>query len=212
MANHVYFNITEHEAEVMDKLVKTEERTVTTNWSGEPIEPYTVREIVELEEQPFMPNDYSDDNSYDWYMNNVGAKWCHLEDHDSCSLSGYSAWSPPTEMFEHLSVAISKECGHSVFTRMTYEDEFRNFVGVATCETEWYVSDDTCTPGWVAVLDYEEIEGEDINIRFKEEYPDIDIDAEDFDWHGEYETEDGSVYPNEVCDDYVYNFFDRGEW
>jgi hypothetical protein len=206
MANHVYFHISEPEAEVIDKLVRTWERTVTTNWSGEPIEPYTVTEIVELEEQPFMPNDCTDDTMYDWYMNNVGAKWCHLEDHDFSTLSGYSAWSPPTEMFEHLSVAISNKCGHSVFTRMTYEDEFRNFVGVATCETEMLDGE------WIAALDYEEIEGEDINIRFKEEYPDIDIDAEDFDWHGEYETEDGSVYPNEVCDDYVYNFFDRGEW
>jgi hypothetical protein len=206
MANHVYFNITENEAEVMDKLVKTEEKTVTTNWSGEPIEPYKVTEIVEIEEQPFMPNDYSEDKSWDWYCNNVGAKWCHLEDVDSCSVSGYSAWSPPTPMFEHISVAISKECGHSVNTRMTYEDEFRNFVGVATCETEMHDGE------WIACMDYEEIEGEDINIRFKEEYPDIDIEVEDFDWYGEYETEDGFVYPSEVCDDYVCDFFDRGAW
>jgi len=207
MANHVYFNITENEAEVMENLVKTEERTVTTNWSGETIEePYTVREIVELEEQPFMPNDYTEDNSWDWYCSNVGAKWCHLEDHDSCSLSGYSAWSPPIPMFEYLSVAISKECGHSVNTRMTYEDEFRNFVGVATCETEMHDGE------WIACVDFEEIEGEDINIRFKENYPEIDIEVEDFDWYGEYETEDGFIYPNEICDDYVYDFFDRGEW
>ena len=74
MANHVYFHILENEVALMDKVIKTQERTVTTNWSGEPIEPYTVREIVEIEEQPFMPNDYTDDNSYQWYCDNVGAK------------------------------------------------------------------------------------------------------------------------------------------
>lgn len=206
MANHVYFHILENEVALMDKVIKTQERTVTTNWSGEPIEPYTVREIVEIEEQPFMPNDYTDDNSYQWYCDNVGAKWCHLEDHDATYLQGYSAWSAPVEFFEQVSLAITKECGHSISTRMTYEDEFRNFVGVAQCLTE------KGEDGWYCVLDFEEIEGEDINIRFSEMYPDIDIEVEDFDWHGEYEVDGEMIYPAEVCDDLVYEFFDRGEW
>ena len=207
MANNVYWHISEPEAENIGKLVKSNLREITSRYDGTPVEPYMVKEFVELEEQDFMPDDYTDDKSYQWYCDNVGAKWCYIEDADDGSMTGYSAWSAPIPMLEYLAVAISEDCGHSVCVRMTYEDEFRNFVGVAVANTAldddmWGIDD----------LDVEEVDGEDINIRFSEMYEDIDIEAEDFDWYGEYEIDGESIYPNEVCDDIVYNFFDNGAW
>ena len=41
-------------------------------------------------------------DSWNWYVSNVGAKWCHVEDcvyhEDTQILNGYSAWSAPIDM------------------------------------------------------------------------------------------------------------------
>jgi len=74
------------------------------------------------------------ENSWDYYVNNVGAKWCNIEDveHESLFFSGYSAWSPPIQLIENLQNYL--EGYGEVSIRMTYDDEGWCFVGVANGE------------------------------------------------------------------------------
>ena len=90
------------------------------------------------------------ENGYDWYCENVGAKWCNIEEVEETQVYGYSAWSPPIEMLGHL--AKYTKTG----LRMTYEDEFRNFIGVAWADEDGLTS-------------YEEVEGEELLERFLED-------------------------------------------
>jgi hypothetical protein len=85
MANHVYFTInisTNEEGEkAFDKALVTQTSTYK-DWEG------TAREMEELSELhtlPFMPEAELDEegfvvNSWDYYCDNVGAKWCNIED------------------------------------------------------------------------------------------------------------------------------------
>ena len=77
---------------------------------------------------------------------------------------------------------------------MTYEDVFRNFIGVA-----WADSD--------GLSNYEELEGDDINQELLdelgwEEFP------EDFDWWDSIDELDG-MSGQEYIDDAVYNWFEN---
>mgnify|MGYP002641373983 FL=1 len=61
----------------------------------------------------------------------VGAKWAYAEDFDECGISMTSAWSPCLPFCEMIAQKIA-EVDPSVQLVLTYEDEFPNFVGVAT--------------------------------------------------------------------------------
>jgi hypothetical protein len=100
MANHVYFTInisTNEEGEkAFDKALVTQTSTYK-DWEGKPRE---MEELSELHTLPFMPEAELDEegfvvNSWDYYCDNVGAKWCNIEDWSSDWLSGYSAWVTP---------------------------------------------------------------------------------------------------------------------
>jgi len=127
-------------------------------------------------------------DSWNWHVDNCGAKWVNLEDSNEYYLSGYSAWSPPIPMIEHLAKFLEQEL------RMTYEDEFRNFIGVAWADDEGLSS-------------YEEIDGEDITQEMLDELGWEEL-PEDFDWHEPLEALDGQV-PSEWIDDAVYNWFEN---
>ena len=90
--------------------------------------------------------------------------------------------------------------------KMTFEDEFRNFIGV-----EWY---DTYKVGdeWAVGMDESIVDGGDINLKIEENYK-LDISDDDFDWWGEYKDINGEMTnPSEYADDLVYAFFDDGVW
>ena len=104
MANHVYFNITSDEP--MENCFKSEK--FTRDYGNGPFE---LTELVNVCNQPFMQEAIKDEevdedgwpkDSWNWHVDNCGAKWVNLEDHDEYYLSGYSAWSPPIPMIEHL--------------------------------------------------------------------------------------------------------------
>ena len=106
MANHVYFYIHFNQVD-KDKVFKIDNHR---GWN-EPVEAY---------QQPFMANvekTLDDDgwleDSYDWHIDNIGAKWVTLDYADETELSGYSAWSPPIQMLGHFSKFIGQT------TRMT---------------------------------------------------------------------------------------------
>ena len=87
--------------------------------------------------------------------------------------------------------------------KMTYEDEFRNFIGRDFFETtleedgEWYCSHDE-----------EYIDGNELNAILEENIG-CDVSNEDFEWFDEYK--DTGKVPSECVDDMVYSFFETGE-
>ena len=87
---------------------------------------------------------------------------------------------------------------------MTYEDEFRNFMG-----KQYYGSDKEGDEGWYGWEgDYCETDGDELLEQFKELYPSIDTEDEDF-WHGEFEVEGEKIYPIEVVDELADEFWSR---
>ena len=209
MANHVYFTIHVEgiEDEQFQEHVKSETRTAR-RWHDD--SEYTFEALLEIEEQPFMANVYKEfDNegdlkdSYDWYCNNVGAKWCHIEECEYGYISGHSAWRQPHELVINIIEFYAKEYDTEVTASMTYEDEFRNFMG-----KQYYGSDKCENDGWYAWEgDYTETDGDELMNQFNELYPSIDTEHEDFDYHGEYEVEGEKIYPSEVLDELADEFW-----
>jgi len=188
MANHVYFHITTEES--MKDCFETD--NTAREYNGTSI---SLIELKQVHEQPFMANvektldeDGWLEDSYNWYINNVGAKWCNLEDSDEQYLSGYSAWSPPTEMLGHL----AKFCKQDL--RMTYEDEFRNFIGVAWGDEDGLTS-------------FEEIDGEDLNEVLLEKLGIREI-PDEFDWWEERSELEGQS-SQEFMDDEVFKWWEN---
>ena len=190
MANHVYFHITSDEPMVNCFESETESRDYGSG-------PFELTELVNVTHQPFMQEamkgvkvdkDGWPDEAYNWHIDNCGAKWVHLEDYDEDYVSGYSAWSPPIPMIEHL----AKFLGTGI--RMTYEDEFRNFIGVAWADPD-------------GLSNYEELEGDDLNQELLDEIGWEDF-PENFDWWDSLDELDG-MSGQEYIDDAVYNWFEN---
>lgn len=211
MANHVYFTITidgVDESE-WEHLFKEEEITYKDYQDEE----RTRIDLVELHDQPFYEgvgekiigeNGWLE-NGYDWYCENVGAKWCNIEDWNSGYIYGYSAWSQPTMLAENIVRYLSEKYDREFEAKMTFEDEFRNFVGIEYFDS--YKLDDE----WAVGTDENIIDGQDINDRVEENYK-MDLSDDDFDWWGEYKDINGEMTnPSEFADDLVYNFFETGQ-
>lgn len=71
----------------------------------------------------------------EWMSQNVGPKWAYIEAMSEDEIDGYahvvSAWSPPFEFMSKLA-SYCQEADADVKIKMTYVDEFYNFVGVWT--------------------------------------------------------------------------------
>jgi hypothetical protein len=101
MANHVYFHIDcDSRAEDFNNAFKTEE--VEAPW-GKRID------FLSMEHQPFynhVDKTFDEDGwlegSFDWYCENVGAKWIDVEEAHDGFVYGHSAWSPPIAFVENL--------------------------------------------------------------------------------------------------------------
>jgi len=209
MANHVYFTIQIEgiEDEQFNENIK-EEKVTRKDYEGNP---YEVTEYVEIENQPFMEEvnkSFDEDgyleNSYDWYCNEIGAKWCHIEECQDRYINGYSAWRQPHELVINLIEYFAKKYDTEVTASMTYEDEFRNFMG-----KQYYGSDKCEDDGWYGWEgDYSETDGDELMQQFRELYPSIDTDDEDF-WYGEYEIEGEKIYPSEVIDELADDFWSK---
>ena len=211
MANHVYFTITidgVNESE-WEHLFKEEEITYKDYQDQE----QTRIDLVELHDQPFYEgvgekiigeNGWLE-NGYDWYCENVGAKWCNIEDWSSGYIYGYSAWSQPTMLAENIVRFLSEKYDREFNAKMTFEDEFRNFIGIEYFDS-WKLEDE-----WAVGVDENIIDGQEINDLVEENYK-CDISSEDFDWWDEREDINGAVtVPSEYADDLVYNFFETGQ-
>ena len=78
----------------------------------------------------------------------IGAKWAYAEDYDDGFVTMTSAWSPCVEFCQKVAQKIG-EVDETVKLVLTYEDEFPNFVGVATFDKDG-TDTDVC-------VDWEEI-------------------------------------------------------
>ena len=186
MANNVHFNIS-IETNSEDKLKEVLDFAETDN--GE-----MKWKTWEAHLFPIYPEPYTDEGWYAWGCDNMGAKWGCIEEADTNQIAGYSAWSPPVPMINHL----AKFLGNGTSIKMTYEDEFRNFVGV--CEV-WIAGDDV---DW----DFYEAEGSEF-IDCMEEWSGWKTDDPDFEWWEVKLVQGGGHYePQEVIDDMVYGFFE----
>ena len=189
MANHVSFYITSDD--VSDFTESFKMHTYTRTWEHSS---WQITEAIELEKQPFMAHvekEFDKDgdlkNSYDWYCTNVGAKWCNIEEVEEHLIYGYSAWSAPIELLGNIAKHLKANL------RMTFEDEFRNFVGVAWADEEGNTS-------------YEEEEGDYFVDKLCEELG-IEELPDNFEWHEEYEF--STIIPQEWMDDAVLTWFDE---
>lgn len=214
MANHVYFNVdfSGVSEELWNKSFLSEPHTRTA-WDDSE---YTVHELKDLHEQPFfnhIPKEYEDDgwlaDSWNFYVNNIGAKWCNVESWEHSYLSGYSAWSAPIALVENMVKYFQEHSVEEVSARMTYEDEFRNFIGIH----EW----------WTDMDDDEIIVHDEENYIECEEFQEVlnkklseltgeDIDVSEREYDEELTLLDGSkVMISEMADEMVYAFFEDGE-
>jgi hypothetical protein len=89
-----------------------------------------------------------------------------------------------------------------VSASMTYEDEFRNFMGKQYYGT---IHDDDGWRAWEG--DYNETDGSALVEQFQELYPSIDTEDDDF-WYKEYEVDGEKIYPNEVIDELADQFWE----
>lgn len=187
MANHVYFNITSDNP--MENYLKREK--VTRDWGSGPFE---MEELSDVFSQPFMAKaregvEVDEDgwpkNSWDWHKDNIGAKWCHLEDGDEDFLSGHSAWSPPVEMLVHMAKFFKDDL------RMSYEDEAYCFVGVVWADSDGETS-------------YEELEYDDLEWELAQAM-ELDELPEDFDMWDERDELEG-ISGQEWMNDFVWNW------
>jgi hypothetical protein len=195
MANHVYFNVTvDGNNECLKGFSSAMEMTSVErkHWNSE--ETYVTRELLDIDKLKFMPEGTYDkdgylEDSWNYYVNNVGAKWCNVEDVEEYHFSGYSAWSAPLEFVQYLHEYLYDHHDKNHSIKMTFEDEFRNFIGVA------HYSD--------ANYDWEEIDSAELMEELRKVFGDI-VDNEDF-WDGEYEEGD----PSEEMDNIVYEWFEN---
>jgi len=65
---------------------------------------------------------------YSWTTEEIGPKWCYIQDYDEDSFSGYSAWSPPLDGLVKILEELEK-LDPKMITSITYDDEMPNFVG-----------------------------------------------------------------------------------
>ena len=209
MANHVHFTIHVEgiEDEQFNNSVISEKRT-RKDYDGNP---YEVTELVEIEHQPFMSRvdkSFDEDghleNSYDWYCEEVGAKWCCIDEMQDGYIAGYSAWRQPHELVINVIQYYANKYDTEVTASMTYEDEFRNFMG-----KQYYGCDKEGDEGWYAWEgDYNETDADALMESFNERFPSIDTESEDFDYYGEYKVGGDVIYPNEVLDEIADKFWE----
>ena len=126
MANHVsaylsVVSISEEGQKVWDKFV-----------TGK-LDELRKKEESDYAEVHLMNFIWDNDDDYDRneMCERIGAKWAYATDWDECGVATYSAWSPVGPWAEMIAEEIGK-VDPTVQLKLTYEDEFPNFIGVAT--------------------------------------------------------------------------------
>ena len=195
MANHVYFNIDLSLDAGQTALVeKLAESCKTKNGEMEWLS-------YEVQELPIYPEPYNEKDWYSWGCYNMGAKWIQVDDFNEHLISGHSAWSPPMPFLENLIGYIYDQVGGMPSAKMTYEDEFRNFIGTF----EVWIEEGSVNS------DYNEVDGAELN-ETMEDWSGWDTSSDEFSWWDLTKAKNGEEYePQEVIDEMVYGFFEDGK-
>ena len=195
MANHVYFNIDLSLDAGQSALVeKLAESCKTKNGEMEWLS-------YEVQELPIYPEPYNEKDWYSWGCYNMGAKWIQVDDFNEHLISGHSAWSPPMPFLENLIGYIYDQVGGMPSAKMTYEDEFRNFIGTF----EVWIEEGSVNS------DYNEVDGAELN-ETMEDWSGWDTSSDEFSWWDLTKAKNGEEYePQEVIDEMVYGFFEDGK-
>ena len=195
MANHVYFNIELSLDAGQTALVEQlSESCKTKNGEMEWLS-------YEVQELPIYPEPYNEKDWYSWGCYNMGAKWIQVDDFNEHNISGHSAWSPPMPFLENLIGYIYDQVGGMPSAKMTYEDEFRNFIGTF----EVWIEEDSVNS------DYNEVDGAELN-ETMEDWSGWDTSSDEFSWWDLTKAKNGEEYePQEVIDEMVYGFFEDGK-
>ena len=69
-------------------------------------------------------------NTYDWYIENIGAKWMYMEDVSEYGLALTSAWSSPIAFCDALFKKLQSLDSPDILMWCRYDDEMPNFIGV----------------------------------------------------------------------------------
>ena len=89
---------------------------------------------------------YEDTNTRSWYNENIGSKWCYLEEYDNDYFFGKSAWAAPEAGLQWLAEQLAK-LDEDLIMNVSFEDEGPNFAGwmVFSGDEIWeegYIEDD----------------------------------------------------------------------
>ena len=155
-------------------------------------------EYKEIQEHPFLDG-YSDDNWYQWGIDNIGAKWAHIDDASEENVYIVSAWSPVIPYVEKLVEYLSK-FDEQVEIRLIYEDEFYNFIGKGDFSWDEY--------NGTTFSDIEEEDGSSFNAWLEEEYK-VEIDS-DFEWDEPNKKMNDQI-PSEVLENRIHEWYDGAE-
>lgn len=141
MANHVstyieFFNedekfdeyfaeIIEQEKKRVEALPKNEDNPFANTIFGDTITGMMSAFGIEV------PDEEGQDRN--WFIDNVGAKWCYLEDVGESYVSTTSAWSVPFDFAAAMCKKLNEKFPNT-FAVLSYEDEAYNFVGVGVVD------------------------------------------------------------------------------
>ena len=140
---------------------------------------------------------YDDTMLYSWTTENLGTKWCYIEDIE-CGfdienpyIRTCSAWSPPIEGVELLLEYLTK-LDPNMITSVTYEDEMPNFMG-------W------CVYKGDELIDSCQDEADDIRNGIFAQHPNLaeGWDDEEEDWLETEEGEQASDLYNDVLYEWI---------
>lgn len=152
MANHVTYSV---RFEQMNSAAKAKWKELTSRLVEEQYE-YWFGDLWVHEDGAVSSDDV---RQYDWTCENVGPKWCYIQDFDEDGFSGYSAWSAPETGLQWI---IDQLIVHdpNLITSFYYDDEMPNFYGAYV----WQGNE--CYDGF-------EDDHDDLMYRVFEEYPDL---------------------------------------
>jgi hypothetical protein len=154
-------------------------------WNTKGAYSFNMHEIFGLEESEDGPGTYS------WNIENMGAKWCYMEDCGDDGFRTQSAWSVPFDGIQYILEEIYK-VDHTLVATIVYEDEMPNFVGWATWNNECW--DEGREWQWEEMQQHMLDEHEDLRAEWIED---------DEDW-----TDTG----RELAWDYTRDFIDEVVW
>lgn len=193
MANHVVTNVTFHEindaakaklAELFSRLRPTE-KDRHYQWFGD----------LWVDGKKGSPT-YEETEQYAWTVDNIGPKWCYVEEVGDDYFRTESAWSYPSDGIMWLLNQLA-ELDPNLIASATFEDECLNFFGYEVYDAN-------------SVYEYEELQHEDIVELVKQEHPELnemwDEEEEDFTDEGRdlfYESVYEIVYNK--SDDFITN-------